>query len=66
MTRFIVCMVWSSGSSVVMSMPASFSRSIGYFELPDPRKVRNRAVADESPAMTLAASASAAVKDVAY
>ena len=37
-TRFIVSIVWSSGSSVVMSTPASLSRSIGYFELPEPEE----------------------------
>ena len=41
-TRFIFRIVRSSGSSVVMSTPASFSRSIGYFAPPEPRKVRYR------------------------
>ena len=34
-TSFIRRIVRSSGSSVVMSTPASFSRSIGYFDPPD-------------------------------
>jgi hypothetical protein len=33
-TRFIFLTVSSSGSSVVMSTPASFNKSIGYFEPP--------------------------------
>ena len=36
-TRFIFFIVSSRGSSVVMSTPASLSRSIGYFEPPAPR-----------------------------
>ena len=40
MTSFIPLIVRSSGSSVVMSTPASFSRSIGYFEPPAARNVR--------------------------
>ena len=39
-TRFISLTVRSSGSSVVMSTPASFSRSIGYFEPPALRNAR--------------------------
>ena len=38
MTRFIDWIVRVSGSSVVMSTPASFSRSIGYY---DPPALRN-------------------------
>ena len=34
-TRFIFCIVRFSGSSVVISTPASFSRSIGYFDPPE-------------------------------
>jgi hypothetical protein len=40
MTRFILRMVRSSGSEVVMSTPAFFSSSIGYFEPPAERKSR--------------------------
>ena len=40
MIRFISLIVRSSGSSVVMSTPASFSRSIGYFEPPADRNAR--------------------------
>ena len=40
MIRFIVLIVRSSGSSVVMSTPASFSRSTGYFEPPAERNAR--------------------------
>ena len=39
-TRFIDRIVRSSGSSVVMSTPASFSRSIGYFDPPALRNAR--------------------------
>ena len=39
-TSFIRLIVRFSGSSVVMSTPASFSRSIGYFEPPEPRNAR--------------------------
>ena len=39
-TRFIARIVSSSGSSVVMSTPASFNSSIGYFEPPALRNVR--------------------------
>ena len=38
MTRFIFFMVSSSGSSVVISTPASFNSSIGYFECPPDKK----------------------------
>ena len=44
-TRFIRLIVRSSGSSVVMSTPASFSRSIGYFDPPEPRNVEIARVA---------------------
>ena len=66
MTRFIDFTVRSSGSSVVMSTPASFSSSMGYFEPPALRNARYRFVAAGSPAFTFAASASDAVNDVAY
>ena len=39
-TRFIAVIVSASGSSVVMSTPASLSRSIGYFDPPAERNVR--------------------------
>ena len=39
-TRFISFIVRSRGSSVVMSTPASFSRSIGYLEPPELMKAR--------------------------
>jgi hypothetical protein len=39
-TRFIDRTVRSSGSSVVMSTPASFSKSIGYFDPPALRNAR--------------------------
>src|ERR1700683_317190 len=48
-TRFIFLSVSSSGSSVVMSTPASFSRSIGYFDLPEEMNFRSRPVAPGSP-----------------
>src|SRR5262249_54305171 len=66
MTRFMAFTVRSSGSSVVMSTPASFSRSIGYFEPPAPRNARYLCVAAGSPDLTFAARASEAVNDVAY
>ena len=40
MIRFICLIVRSSGSSLVMSTPASFSNSIGYFEPPADRNLR--------------------------
>ena len=40
MTLFILPIVSCSGSSAVMSIPASLSRSIGYFEPPELMKVR--------------------------
>jgi hypothetical protein len=40
MTRFIFFIVRSSGSDVVISTPASFSRSIGYFDPPAERNAR--------------------------
>src|SRR5688500_9285494 len=53
-TAFIFLMVRSRGSSVVMSTPASLSRSMGYFDPPDPRKVRYRFVDARSPDSTFA------------
>ena len=35
MTEFISLIDARNGADVVMSTPASFSRSIGYFELPE-------------------------------
>src|SRR5262245_36239003 len=39
-TRFILRIVKSSGSSVVISTPAFFSSSMGYFDIPEPRNLR--------------------------
>ena len=66
MTRFISLIVKVSGSSVVMSTPASLSRSIGYFDPPAERNARYLRVASALPAFTFCASASDAVNDVAY
>ena len=65
-TRFIFLIVSSSGSSVVMSTPASFRSSIGYFEPPADSKVKYRSVAAGSPARTFSDSAADAVNEVAY
>src|SRR5205085_12339835 len=65
-TRFIFLMVSSSGSSVVMSTPASFRMSIGYLDPPEPRKVRYLRIAVGSPDSTFSDSADDAVNDVAY
>src|SRR5687767_5835878 len=65
-TRFILRTVRSSGADVVMSTPASLSKSIGYFEPPDERKSRYFCVACLLPASTFSESAADAVNDVAY
>ena len=65
-TRFIFFIVSSSGSSVVMSTPASFSRSIGYFDPPRRGTPGTACVAAGSPAITFSESAADAVNDVAY
>ena len=59
-------MAASNGAEVVMSTPAPFSRSIGYFEPPALRNARYRFVAAGSPASTFSESAADAVNDVAY
>ena len=65
-TRFISFIARLSGSSVVMSTPASLRRSIGYFDPPADRKSRYFLSAALSPALTFSASAADAVNDVAY
>src|SRR5262245_58872463 len=62
-TLFISFIVRSRGSSEVMSTPASFKRSIGYFEPPAPRNARYLRRASGSPAFTFSASAEEAVND---
>ena len=65
-TRVIAFIVRSSGSPVVMSTPAAFSKSIGYLEPPALKNARYLRFASASPFMTFSASAADAVNDVAY